>query len=102
MIPRRLLPQTVTIAPYVGDGAYGPVWGTAYTVPARVEHTNQLVRDRSGNEVVARSTIFIQPRAVLPEVGSKVTVPDGSTWPVIAVAEHVGSDDAEVVTLHTS
>lgn len=90
MIPSRLLPQTVTYTPLLGEGAYGPIYGNPVTVPARVTFERRLVRTAAGSEVVSSATIYLQPGAT-PTVGDSVAMPDGTSRDVIAVATHVGA-----------
>lgn len=96
MIPARLLPQQITYTPYLGEGAYGPVYGAPVTVRARVNYERRLVRNSTGIEVTSSATVYLQPGATLT-TGDTVTMPDGTSRQVIAVAQHVGQRDVEVV-----
>ena len=90
-IPRRLLPQAVTIRAYEGSGAYGDVFSAAMTYPARVARENKLVRNRAGDEVVASSTIITVPAVDCPP-GSKVKLPgETSERTTITYAPHIGA-----------
>ncbi len=102
MIPTRLLPQKLTFKPLEGHNSFGPVYGDPQTVPARVQFGNWIVRDDKGAEVVSFATIYVQPAELLPDLGSVVTLPDGSVRPVIARSEHVGARGVEMVTLDVS
>lgn len=102
MIPKRLLPQTLTYRPLEGRGSFGPIYGDPVTIPARVQYTSKVVRTGNGEEAVAAATIYVQPTANLPGLGDTVTLPDGSVRPVIAVSEHVGARTVEVVGLDVS
>lgn len=102
MIPKRLLPEQLTYRPLIGSGPYGDVYGDPVTVAARVEYENKLIRDSTGNQVVAAATIWLQPAEGLPTVGAVVTLPDGSVRPVIARADQVGARNVELVRLDVS
>lgn len=77
-IPNRLLPQSVAVAPLVGSGAYGDVFGPAVPVRARVDMTRKMVRNSKGVEVVAEATVFLPARTVCPP-RSLVTLPGETT-----------------------
>lgn len=102
MIPKRLLPQSLTFRPLIGSGPYGDMYGDPVTVPARVQFGNKLVRDASGSEVVSSATIYLQPAENLPTVGAVVTLPDNSVRPIIGRSDHVGSREIEMVSLDVS
>lgn len=53
--------DTVTVTPYLGEGAYGPSYGDPVTVDCRVEADRKLVRSSSGDEVVSEATIYVLP-----------------------------------------
>ncbi|WP_336214386.1 hypothetical protein [Nonomuraea sp. LPB2021202275-12-8] len=81
MLPEWLLQHEATIEPYLGDGAYGPVWGPPVTVRCLVDDERRLVRDEQGLEVVSDTTLYLPPGTVCP-AGSKVTT-GGRTITVI-------------------
>lgn len=86
MIPTATLRQRVTITPFSGHSAYGPVYGTAVqNVPARVVSKRRMVRQPDGVQVLADATCTIRPRTVVPE--SKVTMSDGRVYLVLDVLE---------------
>lgn len=60
-IPRRLLRDSVSVETYAGDGAYGPIYGTAATVLCKACSTRQLVRNNTGDEVVSEMTLYVHP-----------------------------------------
>ncbi|PSK95771.1 hypothetical protein CLV30_12823 [Haloactinopolyspora alba] len=68
----------VTVEPYEGEGAYGPIYGAPVAdVACYVENRRQLVRDRTGAEVVSDTTIYAPvERAGLFPPGSRVALPD--------------------------
>lgn len=85
MIPGYLRTHTITVEPYQGGGAYGPIFGAAVTVECRVEDKVQLVRSSVGEEVVSSTTVYCDVDVVTP-AGSRVTV-KGRTTTVLAVSD---------------
>ena len=74
-LPRRLLKDLVTFELYLGDGAFGPIYGDPVTVLGKVSATRQLVRDSNGEEVVSEATVYVHPDDADPCVpGSRVTI----------------------------
>lgn len=76
----------VTLAPLVGSGGYGDVHGPPVPVRCLVEDRTQLVRDRTGAEVVSSATVLAGPDAPDGPPGSLVTVPSGRVATVITQA----------------
>lgn len=77
MIGPRILPQKVTVEAYEGTGAYGPIYSDPVTVAARVETVRKLVRSKTGDEVVAEATVYVQPGLTCPPE-SLITLPGES------------------------
>jgi hypothetical protein len=94
-LERLLSGDTVTVTPYSGEGAYGPVYGDPVEVDCRVTYERKLVRNAEGDETVSEMTLYI-----LPTVGGTATVdlfqPEspvthlGRQGRVIGVAPHRG------------
>ena len=83
--------DTVTLTPYLGEGAGGPVFGPVRQVLCRAEFTRQLVRNARGDEVVSEATLYVNAAdgvAFLPE--SRVTVNGQRDSEVINVSPHKG------------
>lgn len=99
MIPRRLLPQTVQIAAYLGRGAEGDVWAPPVSARARVELEQTMVRGADGAELLSSATVFVRP-STAAAIGSLVTLPDSSQRRVLVRGEHVGRRRVELVSLH--
>lgn len=99
VIPRRLLPQTIQVAAYLGGGAQGDVWSPPVSAPARVELEQTMVRGTDGAELLSSATAYVRPSTVAP-IGSRVTLPDGSQRRVLVRSEHVGRRRVELVSLH--
>lgn len=60
-IPAVLLPHRVTIRPYLGHGAAGPILGDPVRRRAFVEDVRRLVRDAEGYEVISETTVYLAP-----------------------------------------
>ncbi|OAR21906.1 hypothetical protein A8W25_28120 [Streptomyces sp. ERV7] len=87
-VPAWLLRHRITIQPYQGDGAYGPVYGPPIAgVPALVAETVRTVRNPQGREVISTAQIIAAPDLHCP-AESRITLPDGRTTRVISVAHH--------------
>lgn len=81
-----LLNQTITLAPATGLDGYGKAtYGTAVSVPALVEQRLKMIRDAQGREVVSSTQAFVDGTTVVT-TESKITLPDGSTPVILAVA----------------
>ena len=82
-VPTALLRSRITVEPFQGDSAYGPVYGApVYDVPARVEGKRRAVRKADGTDVISTASVTVRPD-VNVSVESKVTIPH----PVTAVDE---------------
>ena len=85
-LPRRLLRDTITFEPYVGEGAAGPVYGEPFDVVGKVAAVRQLVLSSGGVEAISDTTVYLDPEdavAVVPE--SRTTIA-GRVSKVISVA----------------
>lgn len=91
-IPGMLLPHTVTVQPYEGTGAHGPIYGEPRTARAAVEDSRRLVRGTDGNEVVSEATVYTKPHHSIP-AESRVTV-----WPG---TNHERTSDVITSSRHT-
>ena len=89
VIPGWMLGHTVTVEPYAGSSAYGPVYGSPVTVACFLDQKTRTVRDRTNREVVSTSTFYARPGLVCPPE-SRVTLPDGRRTTVIAVLNRDG------------
>lgn len=88
-MPGYLMPHTVTVAPYMGDGAYGPTYGAPTVVRCLLDEQTRLVRDKDGRQVSSTSTIYCLLATDAPP-GSKATLPDGRQTFVIAALRRSG------------
>lgn len=83
-----MLRHRITVEPYEGDSAYGPVYGAPLEdVPALVAATIRTVRNAQGREVTSTATLYAGPELECPP-GSRITLPDGRTTTAIAAARH--------------
>ncbi|MEQ4717914.1 hypothetical protein [Nonomuraea sp. B19D2] len=100
MLPDWLLRHEALIEPFLGDGAYGPIFGAAVTAKCLVDDERRLVRDAQGAETVSDTTIFFPPGTRCPE-GSRVTVNGRVTTVIASYARDGGGlptpDHVEVV-----
>jgi hypothetical protein len=92
-LPAVLFQHEVTIEPFQGNGANGPVYGAPVTVRCFRDDKRRLVRAPNGSQVVSESTVYCLPGTVAPpesriNLGSRVATVitsadrDGGTLPV--------------------
>ncbi|MEU5130027.1 hypothetical protein [Streptomyces mobaraensis] len=86
-VPAALLRHRVTVAPYIGDTAYGPAYGPEQTVRALVAAAVRQVRRSDGRETVSTAQVIAAPGLSCPP-GSRVTLPDGRVTTVLSTADH--------------
>ncbi|WP_445396442.1 hypothetical protein ACSMX9_22590 [Streptomyces sp. LE64] len=87
-VPRWLLRHRITIEPYEGDSAYGPLHGPPVPdVRAAVAEGRRLVRDQEGRQVVSTAQVVLEVGTVCPPE-SRITLPSGRVTRVLSVAEH--------------
>lgn len=94
VIPAFLLRHTITIEPYLGQGATGPLYGPPVTVKSFNEDRRRLIRSAGAtgstgsNVVVSSTTSFCLPGTVAPTL-SRVTV-NGRFTTVLQFLDHDG------------
>lgn len=84
-VRRSLLKSVALVETYAGDGAYGPVYAPAVSVPCAVDSRHRLVRNGNGDEVMAETVVIVHPEdasSFTPE--SRLTI-DGRASTVISV-----------------
>jgi hypothetical protein len=86
--PRWMFRQTVTVEPYIGEGAYGPQYGAGYMLKCRIEARVHTVLTPDGEETTAMARLFCLPGANLP-TQSKV-IWDGAAHDVLTVGSQPG------------
>lgn len=87
-MPGVLARQTVTVEPYEGDGAYGPVYGPQRTIQCRKDDTRRVVRDANGVEVTSDVTLWVPTNQKPLKTEDRVTLPDGRTTRVLVTKVH--------------
>lgn len=87
----RRMGWDIRVEPLEGEGPYGPVFGDPVEVRALMDAKRRLVRDAEGSEVTSETTLRVRlDVADLFAVGSRVTLPDGTTPTVITTSRHDG------------
>lgn len=81
ILPTSELTDVLTVRPFEGSGAYGPVYGAAYSATVYAEPGIKRVSDSAGREVVA-NLMIIAPPAVSLTVGDEATY-EGRRYEVI-------------------
>ena len=87
-IPEFMLTTAIEVTPYLGSGAYGPMWGDPFNIRGRVQPESRLIRDSDGAEVVASGRLFLAPDVAL-QTQSTVFI-DGIEYDVIRVSPQYG------------
>jgi hypothetical protein len=72
-IPSHELADIITVKPHTGHSALGPVYGTPYTIHARVEPYQDRVLNERGDEVLVNAQMLCAADCIL-------RVPDAVTW----------------------
>lgn len=85
-LPGFLLQHTVTVERYSGDSAYGPTYDAAETVDCFIDDVRRLVRDPTGDHVVAEGRFFCRLDVDEIPAESKVTV-NGRATTVITTSK---------------
>lgn len=84
---QTMLVTPVPHAAYTGMDAYGkPSYGAPVTQMARVEFRLRTVVDATGAERMSRARVFLNG-TVQMDIKDKVTLPDGTTPPILALYE---------------
>lgn len=85
-IPAGLLPHQIQVTPYLGDTAYGPLYGDLITYRARVQFTTGITKDKDGNDTVYSARIFMEPEAMIaPEALITYIDTMGRSYSLIAI-----------------
>jgi hypothetical protein len=82
-----LMVQSITIAAVSSKDAYGKrTWGSPSTInQCRVQSGDHKVLDSLGQEKVANGRVYV-PGAPTLTLNDKITLPDGSTPPILAIS----------------
>lgn len=89
-LPGMWLRHEVTVEPYEGDSANGPLYGDPVAVRCWLEARTRMVRAGNGREVTSGATFYCRLDAVQAPPESRVTLPDGRQTTVIDQARHDG------------
>lgn len=90
----ELMPDTVTITQRSGSNAYGEhTFSGATTHRARIVKKIEMLRTIRGEEKVSDTVVWVAGNGTFPNVepDDKVTLPDGTTRPVLQI--HTFGDD---------
>ena len=83
---RSFLTVRIAVEPWTGQNVYGDAtYGTSVSMPARISKKPKLVRADDGRETVAGSIAWVDPAFVTIGPKDRVTLPDGSTPPVLSI-----------------
>ena len=92
-LPRFLLRNEVTVEPYQGNTANGPLYGPGVAVACYLEDGRQITRRDDGTEATSIARFFTRldalPDGLAPS--SRVTLPDGRKTSVIQAARYDGA-----------
>lgn len=69
----------ITVKPFAGSGARGPVYGEPFTFMGAVDDRRKLVRTADGQEVVSETRVFGPIDTPRVPDGSLVTLPEPFT-----------------------
>lgn len=83
--PVSLFRESISMAPLIGNGAYGPVFGSSYSIMGCVQPETRSVPDMLGNETVATAHVFF-PGGARVGVGDLAEF-DGRRWEVVEVQD---------------
>lgn len=103
-MPRWMLKHRVTIEPFAGDSATGPVYGAPITgVRALAVAKTTNIRTADGKTTVSDTTVVLLPGQECP-VRSRLTLPGGRTVTAMSVTVADGGglptpDHVEVVVV---
>lgn len=80
---QAMLTETLMVAPYVSQDAYGtPVYGPPVAYPAREEWRIRRIVDQTGQERLSRARVFFDGNVPLT-LRDQVTLTDGTTPPIL-------------------
>lgn len=78
-----LLTETLTVAPYLSQDAYGkPTYGPPVMYPAREEWKIRRIVDQTGQERISRARVFFDGNVPLT-MRDHVTLTDGTAPPIL-------------------
>jgi len=88
-----LMNQTVSHAESASTSEYGkPAFGSSADYSARVVYKSKLIRKADGSEVLSKGVIWFQSNVDI-SVEDEVTLPDGTTPPLLIVERYSDETD---------
>lgn len=95
-----LMPDTVWVSERVGQDTYGvPQYGSPVAYRARVVYREHRVRAGTGEEKVARGTVWIAGTPAIT-AEDQIELPDGRTPPVLSVDRFSDERGVHHVVVH--
>ena len=93
--------DTITIASVSAKDSYGKrTWNSPTSITnCRVQSGTYKVHDPAGVEVVAQGKVYV-PGAPTVTVNHKLTLPDGTTPPILAIARLGDQESAHHIVLY--
>jgi len=81
-----MMPHTIQLSEFSGSSdSYGaPVYNSPVSYSARVSYKPILVKNKQGEEVVARGVVWVGA-AITIATEDQIELPDGTTPPIMAV-----------------
>lgn len=86
-VPAWLLVHRITVEPYRGNSAYGPLYGDAVEHAAMVSEAVKVTRAPDGTQAVSTAQVITAPDLDCPP-DSRVTLPSGRVTRALTVAHH--------------
>lgn len=91
-----MMPHRVTIEPYSSIDGYGAItYGAAVSYRARIQGKNTLVQTNTGEQKVARLTIYVAGTAIGPQDRITVPGPFTPTHPNILAIAQVSDENGQ-------
>lgn|SRR5262245_40327563 len=98
---KRFMVHTVTIEPYSGQDGYAePSYGAGATYSARVQQQTRLFRGADGLDKVAVTVCYLNTTTP-PNPRSRITLPDGTKPPIVAVETVTHADGTKYIAVYT-
>lgn len=89
-LPKLWLRHQVTVEPYQGSSANGPVYDTPVTVRCFLEESSELAKTSEGEQRISTARYFARLDTIQAPPQSRVTLPDGRQAAVIDSIRHDG------------
>lgn len=87
-----LMPSTVTISTRTTHNNYGePSYGSGTSYRARIVNKPEFVRGADGEVIEVRTVVWMRSTGTI-DASDRITLPDGTTPPILAVARFPDDD----------